>query len=140
MRHPHPPRGDQVAPFHCQEHAFALQADLASGRTVLEAAEFTSGRFDWPDVDARIGDLGPSPADRQGTFVRQVRLPTPATFPGMPADRLWAFEDARVAWARDGYDIAGRVAAIPVLPPTVWERRAVSFMSAPPERSARPRA
>ena len=40
-----------------------------------------------------------------------------------------SFEDARVAWARGGYDIAGRVAAIPVLPPTVWESRAVSFMS-----------
>lgn len=40
-----------------------------------------------------------------------------------------SFEGARVAWARDGYDIAGRVAAIPVLPPTVWERRAASFIS-----------
>ena len=27
---------------------------------------------------------------------RQVRLPVPARFPGMPADRLWQFEDARV--------------------------------------------
>lgn len=40
-----------------------------------------------------------------------------------------SFEDARVAWVRGGYDIAGRVAAIPVLPPMVWESRAVSFMS-----------
>lgn len=40
-----------------------------------------------------------------------------------------SFEDARVAWVRDGYDIAGRVAAIPVLPATVWDRRAISFMS-----------
>jgi hypothetical protein len=40
-----------------------------------------------------------------------------------------SFEDARVAWVRDGYDIAGRVAAIPVLPPMVWEDRAVSFMA-----------
>ena len=40
-----------------------------------------------------------------------------------------SFEDARVAWVRDGYDIAGRVAAIPLLPPTVWESRAVSFIS-----------
>jgi Nucleotidyltransferase domain len=40
-----------------------------------------------------------------------------------------SFEDARVAWVCDGCDIAGRVAAIPVLPPVVWERRAVSFMA-----------
>lgn len=40
-----------------------------------------------------------------------------------------SFEGARIAWARDGYDIAGRVAAIPVVPVSVWERRAVSFMS-----------
>jgi hypothetical protein len=40
-----------------------------------------------------------------------------------------SFEGARVAWARDGYDIAGRVAAIPLLPPTVWEKRVVSFIS-----------
>ena len=39
-----------------------------------------------------------------------------------------SFEGARVAWVRDGYDIARRVAAIPVLPPAVWESRAVSFM------------
>jgi predicted nucleotidyltransferase len=40
-----------------------------------------------------------------------------------------SFEGARVAWVRDGYDIAGPVAAIPLLPPTVWESRAVSFIS-----------
>lgn len=40
-----------------------------------------------------------------------------------------SFEGARVAWVRDGYDIAARIAAIPVLPATVWERRAVSFMA-----------
>ncbi|GGM17819.1 hypothetical protein GCM10010129_72510 [Streptomyces fumigatiscleroticus] len=40
-----------------------------------------------------------------------------------------SFQDARVAWARDGYDITGRVAAIPVLPPEFWESRAISFMS-----------
>ena len=31
-----------------------------------------------------------------GTTSRQVLLPTPASFPGMAADRLWQFEDARV--------------------------------------------
>ena len=49
-----------------------------------------------PTSTPPIGDLGPSPAGRQGAFTRQVRLPTPASFPGMPADRLWEFEDGRV--------------------------------------------
>ncbi|SNS58996.1 Nucleotidyltransferase domain-containing protein [Asanoa hainanensis] len=40
-----------------------------------------------------------------------------------------SFEGARVAWARAGHDIAGLVAAIPVLPSAVWESRAVSFIS-----------
>ncbi|NYH83251.1 hypothetical protein FHR37_002102 [Actinopolymorpha cephalotaxi] len=40
-----------------------------------------------------------------------------------------SFEGARVAWVRDGYDVAERVAAIPELPPNVWESRAISFMS-----------
>jgi hypothetical protein len=81
---------------HRLEYAFAVQAELPSGRTVLRSDEYTSGRVDWTDFDATEGDLGATPADRGGTSTRQVRLPTPATFPGMPADRLWAFEDARV--------------------------------------------
>jgi hypothetical protein len=40
-----------------------------------------------------------------------------------------SFEGARVAWVRRGYDIAEQIAAIPVLPATVWEDRAVSFMA-----------
>ena len=78
-----------------QEYAFAVQAELGS-KVVLEAGEYTTGRFDWPDVDAQLGDLGPSPAGRGATLTRQVRIPTPASFPGMPADRLWQFEDSRV--------------------------------------------
>lgn len=81
---------------HRLEYAFAAQAELPSAKTVLRAEEYTSGRLDWTDFDAVPGDLGETPAERTGTTLRQVRIPTPAAFPGMPADRLWAFEDARV--------------------------------------------
>ncbi len=81
---------------HRQEYAFAVQAELPSAPIQLTASEYTTGRLDWPDVDATLGTLGPSPAGRVGTFERQVRLPVPAGFPGTPADRLWQFEDARV--------------------------------------------
>ena len=73
-----------------------MQAELPSAPVQLTAQEYTTGRLDWPDVDATLGTLGPTPAGRIGTFERQVRLPVPAGFPGMPADRLWQFEDARV--------------------------------------------
>jgi hypothetical protein len=84
---------------HRQEYSFAVQADLpVSGRTVLHAEEYTSGRLDWTDFQAVEGDLGETPAGRGGDPERrpQRRLPTVAAFPGMPADRLWQFEDAKV--------------------------------------------
>ena len=90
-------RGDGAAwNPHRQEYAFAVQAELPSGAVQLTAEEYTTGRLDWPDVDATLGTLGPAPAGRIGTLTRQIRLPVPAGFPGMPADRLWQFEDARV--------------------------------------------
>jgi hypothetical protein len=79
-----------------QEYAFATQADLPSGRTVLSSSEYTTGRLDWTDFDAVDGNLGATPAGRKGATLRRVLVPTPARFPGMPADRLWTFEDARV--------------------------------------------
>jgi hypothetical protein len=81
---------------HRQEYAFTTQAGLPSGRTVLASSEYTSGRLDWTDFDAVDGDLGPTPAGRAGARLRKVLVPAPARFPGMPADRLWTFEDARV--------------------------------------------
>ncbi len=90
------PAGDSWNP-HRQEYAFAVQAELPSGPAVLSADEYTSGRLDWLDFDAVDGTgLGPTPAGRAGGTIRNVLVPTPARFPGMPADRLWAFEDARV--------------------------------------------
>lgn len=79
---------------HRLEYAFAVQAELPSGRVVLEAPEYTSGRVDWSDFDAVEGDLGAAPADRAGVTRSAAMVPSPASFPGMPADRLWEFEDA----------------------------------------------
>lgn len=79
-----------------QEYAFAVQGELTSRSAVLDVPAYTSGRLDWPDFDAVGGSLGPAPAGRAPATDRHVLLPTPARFPGMPADRLWAFEDANV--------------------------------------------
>lgn len=40
-----------------------------------------------------------------------------------------SFDGARVVWMRDGVDLIRQVTAIPVLPETVWDHRAVSFIS-----------
>ena len=81
---------------HRQEYAFAVQGELPSGPAVLSSG-YTGGRLDWPDFDAVAGPkLGPTPAGRGGSTDRKVLLPAPARFPGMPADRYWAFEDANV--------------------------------------------
>jgi hypothetical protein len=90
------PPGDSWNP-HRQEYAFAVQAELPSGPTVLSASEYATGRLDWLNFDAVAGTgLGATPAGRVGATIRNVLVPTPARFPGMPADRFWEFEDARV--------------------------------------------
>ena len=76
------------------EHSFAVAAVVDDGERVLAAEEYSAGRLDWHDFDiaaaATLGATSPSEA-----IVRTV-LPAPVTFPGMPAPRFWAFEDARI--------------------------------------------
>jgi hypothetical protein len=72
--------------------------DLSSGgQLVLRAGEHTREVVDVPDLDitaagAALGPNGDTPLVR--------RIPTPIRFPGMPDDRYWAFEDARLSLAR----------------------------------------
>ena len=89
------PSGEGSWNPHRQEYAFAVQAELPSGPAVLQADEYTTGRLDWPDFNAGGPSLGTTPVGRTGAVERRVLLPTPARFPGMPADRLWEFEDGR---------------------------------------------
>ena len=81
---------------HRLEYAFALQATLSTGEAVLRADEFVGGTVDWHTFDAAAEpSLGP-PADAGGRSVTRRVMPTPVRYPGMPSDRLWAFEDAKV--------------------------------------------
>jgi hypothetical protein len=81
-----------------QEYAFATAAETAAGPVVLRADEYTDGRLDWWAFRASIApDLGaPDPPRPSTTHVVPAMLPSPVRYPGMPADRLWEFEDARV--------------------------------------------
>lgn len=80
-----------------QEYAFALQATLSTGDVVLRADEYASGTVDWYTFDvASSPSLGPADPPIPPTSVTETVMPTPVRYPGMPSDRLWAFEDAKV--------------------------------------------
>ncbi|MFC9392616.1 hypothetical protein ACFTWS_05545 [Streptomyces sp. NPDC057027] len=75
------------------EHRFAVTA-APGGRTVtLTAPEYTGGAADTYHFDLDTGG-GALPAPAGGTPVGV--LPTRVTYPGMPAERWWEFEDATV--------------------------------------------
>ena len=82
---------------HRLEYSFALQATLSAGDVELRADEYVGGTVDWYSFDAAASPgLGaPAPPVAPETFRKQV-MPTPVRYPGMPSDRLWAFEDASV--------------------------------------------
>lgn len=79
------------------EYRFAVGASTDAGEVVLAAPEYLGGRLDWYDLDV---DTDPAHAlatpqePTQGTVSNM--LPTRVTFPGMPAERFWEFEDAAV--------------------------------------------
>jgi hypothetical protein len=64
----------------------------------LDAAQYRDGRFDWSSVDARQweGQAPPAQPAPQAAPAPGRRIPIPVSFPGMPADRYWEFEDGRV--------------------------------------------
>jgi hypothetical protein len=76
------------------ERHFAL---ASGGELVLTAPEHTRETVDVPDLD--LTDAGAALAPAADAPVAR-RVPTPIRFPGMPDDRYWAFEDARLSLAR----------------------------------------
>lgn len=76
------------------EYAFAVAARPAAQEAVLAAPEYHGGRLDW---DAFVGQAGVSlGAPALASTATQHLLPSPVSYRGMPASRLWAFEDGRV--------------------------------------------
>ena len=81
------------------EYSFALGAGDAQTGARLEADEYTDGRLDWHTYT--VGSAVPSPnappaPAMPAPYEWKRLLPTLATYPGMPADRFWEFEDGRV--------------------------------------------
>jgi hypothetical protein len=100
-----PARGDAWKPTRI-EHSFAVQAAMPAGRVVLVAEQYPGGRLDWhhfrADTRPNLGEPRRAAAAQQ--VVRTV-IPTPVSYGGMPADRLWEIEDGSV---RFGGLVTGR--------------------------------
>jgi hypothetical protein len=94
------------------EYAFAIAAPPLPGtgnELVLNAAEYDGTGVDWYSLDldatpsASLGaatDAGADPSLVGGRI--RTLLPTPLTYPGMPAFRFWEMEDSAVALGRVG--------------------------------------
>lgn len=76
--------------------AVAAPAGPAGAQTVLAAREFNGGRLDWYSFDAVAGATLQRALTVQSRSFEAAALPTNLSFRGMPANRLWEFEDAQV--------------------------------------------
>jgi hypothetical protein len=76
--------------------AIAAPGDTAGAQTVLVAREYTGDGLDWYSFDAvpgaRLQDQASTPRENFAL----ATLPTNLSFRGLPANRLWEFEDAQV--------------------------------------------
>jgi hypothetical protein len=93
-----PPGLDPAWNPHRLEYALALSATSSAGPVVLDADEYTGDRLDWWTFRASAdgSSLGkPKKAVPPEPLARHV-LPAPVSYPGMPADRWWEFEEAKV--------------------------------------------
>lgn len=78
------------------EYAFSVAARLTDGERPLTAREYYEGHLDWYNFDLnREVSLG-AVNDNAITQIKQTLVPAPVTYRGMPAQRFWEFEDARV--------------------------------------------
>jgi hypothetical protein len=92
------------------EYTFALGAadPSGTGELVLTAPSYQGGRFDWTDL--RLDPDAPA-LGAAGVPTRRMHaaLPTRVSYPGMPANRWWEFEDAEVSFGHieaEGGDLA----------------------------------
>lgn len=79
------------------EYAFAASpgARATGPAHVLAAEEYVDGRLDWYSFDL-AADIAPGGEAVSRSLRINPLLPAPVRFGGMPADRFWEFEDARV--------------------------------------------
>jgi len=85
-------RGPDCFDPHRFEHAF----ELSSGGTVLRAEEYLGDGLDWYSVDLDLDlETEAAPAGQLYRFADEG-IPSTLRYGGLPADRFWEMEDARV--------------------------------------------
>jgi hypothetical protein len=79
------------------EYEFCVAAVTAERELVLTAQDYPGGNLEWYDFTIRHGaTLGGSPAEARKHALNHTLIPSPVTFPGMPASRWWEFENGSV--------------------------------------------
>jgi hypothetical protein len=76
--------------------ALAAPLDNAGNQVVLTAVEYTGGHLDWYSFDEATGQKLQRDVTASQKGIRSATIPTALGFRGMPANRLWEFEDAQV--------------------------------------------
>ena len=78
------------------EYAFSVAARLTDGEVPLTAREYYEGHLDWYNFDLNLEVSLGAVNDQSISQIKQTLVPAPVTYRGMPAQRFWEFEDARV--------------------------------------------
>jgi hypothetical protein len=76
------------------EYRYSLGVSTPAGEIALRAAEATSGRTEWWALEAETKPVGTQTGT--ATAISHRAVATQLRYPGMPADRFWEFEDAKI--------------------------------------------
>jgi hypothetical protein len=94
-----PDQGTQAWQPDRMEYAFTLSTRLGDdqfGERPLSAEQYADGALDWYSFDLNLNINTGTAGDPPGTLVARTVVPAPVTFHGMPAQRFWQLEDARI--------------------------------------------
>lgn len=81
------------------EYAFTLSTRLGDdqfGERPLSAEQYADGALDWYSFDLNLNINTGTAGDPPGSLIARTVVPAPLTFHGMPAQRFWELEDARI--------------------------------------------
>ncbi len=85
---------------HRFEHRFSLAVPSLGPRgTVLTAPEYHGGRLDWYHLEVAPDEVLPANLERRTETLEATAFPAPVRYGGMPVDRFWEMEDARIDFA-----------------------------------------
>lgn len=83
------------------EYAVSVSAQLSEqpqDALTLSASEFGGGRLDWYSFDINEKYTIDSAGEHTAAVICETTIPSPVSFRGMPAQRFWELEDAKVAY------------------------------------------